>query len=181
MKFTIVATLLPMAATYIFGMVAAYPVGTYSTNEISERDVMSSDHNFALRRGFKTEEIDARGMISFLSKFKTSKAEKERIKKKKAASKDYKDIGKQIASEAKKEMGKNNYNVKVNYYGAGHAQHGEKAKKAVQAGWHSHKNLQQWKIADVSVTPLPSGRKMATARFHNGDGKTGASTTYLFD
>jgi len=84
-----------------------------------------------------------------LAKFKSTKAEKERIKKFKEASKEYKNTGKQIAAEAKKEMGKN-YDVKIMFYGPGQGEYGAQTKKVVQAGWHSHKNLQQWKIADVT-------------------------------
>jgi len=79
-------------------------------------------------------------------------AEKERKKQFKEGHKQYVATGKKIAVEAKKEAKENHtpYNANVNYHGPGYAQHGAKATKLSQKGWHDTKNLQQFKQADVS-------------------------------
>ena len=79
-------------------------------------------------------------------------AEKERKKQFREGHKQYVATGKKIAAEAKKEAKANHapYSVKVNYHGPGYGQHGAKATKLAQKGWHDTKNLQQFKHADVS-------------------------------
>jgi len=179
MKLCVVTAAISIFSVLLTSMVSAYSISDgYALGELGERNVVPNDLKLFLR-AYEDGAIDARSLMTILSKFKTSKAERERIKKFKEGSKEYRKTGKKIAAEAKKDMGKN-YNVKVLFYGPGQAEYGEKVEKLVQAGWHSHKNLQQYRTADVTVKVLPSGRKMATARFHNGL-MAGASTTYLFD
>jgi len=184
------AALVPVVAAYFATSALAYPHhgGRYGSNDLSTRDIPVDVAIAVVARALEEGEIDARGLgsiVSAVKKFrKETPEEKEHRKEFLAGHKQYVQTGKQIAAQAKKESGGGkNYNVKTQYHGPGYAQHGAKAEHLVKEGWHAHKNLQQFKHADISVKELASGRKMATARFHNGPGTemSGVNVHHMWD
>ncbi|KDR70663.1 hypothetical protein GALMADRAFT_214406 [Galerina marginata CBS 339.88] len=189
MKVSFVA-LAPIVAAFFAtsAFAAPYPGGRTASNDLSARDIPVDVAIAVVARALEEGEIDARGLgslVNVVKKFrKATPEEKERRKAFVAGHKEYVKTGKEIAAQAKKESGGGaNYNVKTQYHGPGYAEHGAKAEKLVKAGWHAHKNLQQYKHADISVQQLAGGRKMATARFHNGPGTqmSGVNVHHMWD
>ncbi|CAA7270243.1 unnamed protein product [Cyclocybe aegerita] len=176
MKVSYIVSLIPIFA-YMTPTVFAVPISGYESSDLVGR-ATSSEIDVVVARALLSDEIFVRGLLDKLRGKKELTPEQQKAKIKKLEQKLNKKIGNHHAKVAKIKAGGTGAKASVTSY-KGDPAHRALAEKKAHQEWKSNKQLQQFPHVDLTVHEEP-GKKHIIAKYHEGKGLKGASSTTHF-